>query len=174
MWVQSPNPLPHWPSTPRGLWYPCLLTVSIPKHYQMQALCSGLGSPHSPGIPVCPNHTRYKEDTGLEKTQVSLDRWPFSSGDKVCPRSIRELSRIHHLSEQEWEAVETWQPLSSSLHLISLHVKKELNGPPGKTSWTRVAGFSLDPDTHRTESLSPPMPSPSCSVPFWAIVPCDS
>lgn len=114
-WVQSSNPLPHWPSMPRGPWYTCLLTVSIPKHYASTLLWTWKSSlTWHPCVPR-PHQVRRQE----EKTQASLERWPFSSEDKVCPRSIWELSLIHHLSEQEWEAMETWQLLLLPLPHLS-------------------------------------------------------
>lgn len=97
MWVRSPNPRPHWPPSPRGPWYPCLLPVSIPNHYQMQAAHGLLGDSvldlevlthWHPCVPRPHQMWRRQE----EKTQASLERWPFSSGDKVCPRNLGELS----------------------------------------------------------------------------------
>lgn len=94
---------------------------NFPKHSVLE-----VGRPHLPGIIVCPDDTRYGEDRRRRHR-------PSQGGDssaletRSVQRRIQELSKIHHLQEQEWEAVEAWQALCSYLSFDSLHPKKELS-----------------------------------------------
>lgn len=117
----------------------------------MQALCSGLGSPHTPGTPVCPDHTRCEDRRRRHR--------PPWRGDHLAlrTRSVQEAFEnspwyiiFQNRNGRQWRR----DSFSCSLYPISLHVKRELSGPPHKTSWTRVADFSLVPDTHGTDFVS--------------------
>lgn len=100
--------------------------ASIPKPFQKWAAHDFLKHSilelkglYSPCAQTTPSGDKTGEDTGLpQEVTVSLWRQGLSTG------SIRELSKVHHLEEQEWEV---GQAVSCSLSLHSLHPKEELS-----------------------------------------------
>lgn len=122
--------------------------------------------PHMPRPLKCVEDRRRRHRPPQEVT-VWLWRQGLSTG------SISQLSKMYHLHEQEWEAVEAWQTLPSSLSLNSLH-PKELSWPSCQTHRTHVARPPPGSRCSQNWLFVCPSPSPAYSVPFWSIVPCDT